>query len=151
MYLIDTNIISYSVYHPENYPLLIRNIRATRPVDRWVSVVTAHELIAFKYEAVQNTKNMPRNLLLRTYHDLYQVLMLVSGLQVKPFTADVYEHSLGMPGDVKIRDRRIAATALFNNFTVVTHDRTDFEAIRAVRPELRIEDWVDEDYTARRA
>lgn len=150
MYLLDTNIIHYSVYQPNDHPLLVQNIRATNPSDRWVSVVTAHELIAFKYEKINNTINLPQNALLKTYDDLYKVLTLVSDLQIKPFDANAYNHYLGMPGHVGQRDRRIAAIALANNFTVVTHNLTDFVAIQAAKTMLRIEDWVDVDYTHRR-
>ncbi len=148
MYLLDTNIISYSVFHPASYPLLEKNIRATRPSDRWVSIVTAHELIAFKYEKVDKIKSMASGPLLKFYEHFDDILSLIRKLQIKPFDLDVYRQFLGMPGSVGVHDRRIAATALAYNFTVVTHDK-DFRAIKAVRPKLRVEDWVKNDYTRR--
>lgn len=149
MYLLDTNIISYSVYHPDHHRLLAQNIRATRPNDRWISVVTAHELIAFKYEKIAATKSMGRGPLLRVYQALDDILRLICRLPIKPFDEDAYSHYLGMPGHIDVNDRRIAATALSNNFTVVSHNG-DFDAIKAVKPALRVEDWVDTDFTKRR-
>lgn len=149
MFILDTNTISFSVYHPASYPLLMKNIRATKPADRWISVVTAHELIAFKYEKIAKTKSMARAPLLKTYHDFDDILKLLCKFQIKPFDEDAYSHFTGMPGNIDIHDRRIAATALANNFTVVSHDG-DFEAIKIAKPALRLEDWVVTDYTARR-
>lgn len=150
MYLLDTDIISFSVYHPARYHLLEPNIRATKPNDRWISVITAHELIAFKYEKIATTKSMARSPLLKIYQDLDDVLKLVCKFQIKPFDSDAYDQFLGMPGHIGVQDRRIAAIALSNNFTVVTHNTKDYEAIKKVKPKLRIEDWAENDYTSRR-
>lgn len=46
-----------------------------------------------------------------------------------------------MPGNVGVQDRRIAATALANDFVMVSHDE-DFETIRNRKPQLRLVDWV---------
>ena len=51
-----------------------------------------------------------------------------------------------MPGDVDVNDRRIAATARSNGYTVVSHDG-DFKEIQKVKPALKLEDWVTTDYT----
>jgi predicted nucleic acid-binding protein len=149
VYLLDTNIISFSVYHPTLHPLLEKNIRATRPSDRWISVITAHELIAFKYENIGRTKSMASGPLLKFYEQFDDILSLIRKLQIKPFDSDAYRQFLGMPGAVGVHDRRIAATALAYDLTLVTHDG-DFRAIKAVRPKLRVEDWVEKDYTGRR-
>jgi predicted nucleic acid-binding protein len=94
---------------------------------------------------------MARSPLLRVYHALDDILRLICKLPIKPFDEDAYHHYLGMPGHIDVNDRRIAAIALSNNFTVVSHNKEDFAAIKAVRPSLRIEDWVDTDFTARRS
>lgn len=148
MFILDTNTISYSVYRSREFLLLERNIRATKPSDRWISVVTAHELIAFKYQRMEQTKNMSRSALLKCYYDFDDILKLLSRFQILPFDSLAYEHYLGMPGDVDIFDRRIAAIALAHDFTVVTHDG-DFSRIKNARPALKVEDWVTNDYTTR--
>lgn len=146
MYLLDSNIVSFITYRPEDFPLLVRNIKAVNPADRWISVVTAQELIAYKYEQLHNTINIPRNRLLKFYGQLDLVLRVVSTLQMKPFTPEVYDAMSGMPGNVDVFDRRIAATAIYNDFVMVSHNG-DFKEIKKARPELQLVDWVDEDHT----
>lgn len=124
----------------------MRNIRAVKPADRWISIVTAQELIAYKYEEIHKTKNMPTSRLLKFYYQFERIIRLISRLQIKPFDADAYNKFLGMPGHLDIFDRRIAATAISNGFTVVSHNG-DFKEIRKAKPSLRLEDWVDEDHT----
>lgn len=65
---------------------------------------------------------------------------------IKEFDDAAYDEFQGMPGEVGGNDRRMAAIALANDFTLVSHDR-DFSLIQAARPDLRIQDWVDTDYS----
>jgi predicted nucleic acid-binding protein len=149
VYLLDTNIVSYYVYESSRFPLLVKNFRATRPNDRWISIVTAEELIVGRIENLYALHKATREELVKTYYELRDTFAVIHSYHnlIKEFNEDAYEQLRGMPGSASGNDRLIAATALANDFTVVTHDR-DFTDIQAAKPALVIQKWCEEDYTA---
>jgi predicted nucleic acid-binding protein len=149
VYLLDSNIISYYVYESGRYPLLTINFRATRPSDRWISIVTAEELITGRIEVLQSFHRVTRQELLNACYYLRDTFAVIHSYHnlIKEFTEDAYQQLRGMPGDASSNDRLIAAIALANNFTLVTHDR-DFQAIKDAKPDLTIQKWCEEDYSA---
>lgn len=150
MYLLDSNIISFNVYHPERFPLLEVNFRATKAKDRFISVVTAEEIIWGRLETVFALHEARRDQLIRSYNYFRDALAIVHCYHnhISVFNEEAYEHLRGMPGNVGGNDRLIAAIALSNDFTLISHDRQDFADIQAAKPDLRIQDWCVTDYSA---
>jgi predicted nucleic acid-binding protein len=142
VYLLDTDIIRYSLYHPENYPYLIHNIKTTSQRDLYVSIVTAQELLAWRLSEVVDGRRQGYPAILRAYQNLYEMIADVRRLQIVPFEERAYQMFLRMPRGVGVSDRRIAATALANNFRVVTNNRADFTRIQEACPELELADWI---------
>jgi predicted nucleic acid-binding protein len=142
VYLLDTNTVRYGLYEPGKYPLVAANLTVSGH-ETWISVVTAQELIAWRYSPLLTAKSQQRPTVLRVYRQFLDILEDICSLPIKPFDATAMGNLSGMPGNVGIQDRRIAATALANDFTVVTHNREDFEAIQRRKPTLKIVDWVD--------
>ncbi|MDQ5847275.1 MAG: type II toxin-antitoxin system VapC family toxin [Acidobacteriota bacterium] len=149
MYILDTNIIGFSVYQTASHPLLVKNFRATKPTDRWISIVTAEELIAWRLFPLVELKAAPRSQIASAYWYFRDILAVIHVYhsQIMPFDESAYDEFLGMPGDVDVNDRRIAAIALVHDLTVVTHNESDFVAIKRAKPDLRIQNWVTTDYT----
>lgn len=147
MYILDTNIVGHSVYETSNYPLLQANMKAKSLSQLWLSVITAQELIRWHFEDVDQSVSKPRKQILDAYFYFWDILRVLRMFQIAQFDEAAYDHYLGMPGNVQIPDRRIAATALALDLTVVTRNVTDFKAIQTVKPKLKFQNWVDEDYT----
>jgi len=149
VYILDTNIISFSVYQTARYPTLIKNFRANKVADRWISIVTAEELIAWRYTPLDGLRNAPRAEVLKAYYYFRDILAVIHVYhsQIKEFDGTAYNEFLGMPGSVDEADRRIAAIALAHDFIVVTHDETDFKAIQKAKPRLKVQNWVTTDYS----
>jgi hypothetical protein len=74
VYLLDTDIVRYSLYHPENYPHLIHNIRTTRQRDQYISVVTAQELLAWRLSEVTDGRRQGHPAILRAYDNLFEII-----------------------------------------------------------------------------
>jgi predicted nucleic acid-binding protein len=153
VYLLDTNIIGYNVYHPENHPTLERNFRATRQQDRWISIITAEEIAWGRLETLLALHEARRDQLVAAYVWLREAFFIIHAYhhRIKEFNEEAYEHLRGMPGDISGNDRLIAAIALTNNFTVVTRNEGHFQSIQQAKPLLRIQNWVDIDYSAENA
>jgi predicted nucleic acid-binding protein len=88
---------------------------------------------------------------LKAYKDFYEMVGILGSLQIKPFDEAALRefNNMSGAGHVGVRDRRMAAIALANDFTVVTNNERDFDAIKVVRPELRIENWARRAYSSR--
>lgn len=113
----------------------------------WISVVTAQELIRWHFEEVESSFSAPRKQVLDAYYYFWDILAVIHRFHVAQFETTAYDNYLGMPGHVDVSDRRIAATALALGLTVVTHNETDFLAIKAVKPQLQFQNWVTTDHT----
>jgi predicted nucleic acid-binding protein len=147
VYILDTNIIRYSVSEASQYPLLEANIKAKGLPNLWLSVITAQELIRWHFEAVEESVSLPRRQAMEAYFYFWDILRVIRMFQIAQFNEEAYDHYLGMPGEVDLADRRIAASALMMEFVVVTRNVKDFKAIQKVRPKLQFQNWVDEDHT----
>lgn len=147
MYLIDTDIVRYSLYHPENFPYLIHNIRTTKQRDQYISIVTAQELLAWRLSEVTDGRRQGHPAILHAYRNLFEIIADIKRLQIVPFDERAYQFFLRMPRGVRVSDRRIAATALANNFRMVTNNHTDFMRIKESCPELEIVDWIAAPFT----
>lgn len=148
MYLLDTDITSFWLTKPEEHPPLIPNFDATDPSERWISVVTAQELTAWRYKPLLRVESQQPPRVLHAYKNFFEMVQVLGSLQIKPFDEDALAEFRNMrgAGNVGVRDRRIAAIALAHGFTVVTNNTRDFEAIKAARPELLIENWAEREY-----
>lgn len=140
MYLLDTNIISYSLYHPENYPHLMHKIRTVKQRDQYVSIVTVTELINGRLSGLVKRSNQKYPNRVQQYYYLEEMLKDVTRLQVLPFDEAAYREYDKIPASVRcgVNDKEIAGTALANNITLVTANVRHFEDI----PHLVVEDWT---------
>lgn len=141
MYLLDTNIVRNGLFHPEAHPYLVHKINTVRRRDQYISVVTAEELIAFRWGSIQHHNKTKSPRIVNAYHDFYELLGDLKQLQIVPFDEEAYRIFQGLAQfqtSIGTQDRRIAATALAGDYTVVTGNTQDFEII----PGLRVEDWT---------
>lgn len=141
MYLLDTNTVRYGLHEPDNYPLVVDNLNANNHLDIWISVITVQELIEWRYNPLLIASSQQPPYVLRVYEQFFDILEDICGLQVKPFDSEALKNFSGMPGNVGVQDRRIAAIALAGDLTVVSHD-DDFEEIKKRKPQLKLVDWV---------
>jgi tRNA(fMet)-specific endonuclease VapC len=139
VYLLDTNIISYSLDYPESNPHLMSKIRTVKQRDQHISLVTVYELIKGRLSGLSKA-NQRYPEILRHYHYFEEILEELRKWQMLPYDEAAEREFQKIPGNVRcgLNDKRIAATALANNFTLVTANVQDFEDI----PNLRIEDWT---------
>lgn len=149
MYLLDSDIFSFTLSDPEQYPLLSENLDATDPSERWISTITAQELIAWRYNPLLKVPSQQPPRVLKAYLNFLDMLAVLCVLQIKPFDEAALKEFRKMPGNVGSRDRRIAAIALAHNFTVVTNNERHFNAIQRERRELRVENWTKRVYFPR--
>jgi predicted nucleic acid-binding protein len=143
VYVLDSDIVRYGLYHPENYPHLVRRLNSIPKREQWISVVTAQELVAFRLHPLTHadSQNPPR--LLENYHRFSEILEDLKRFQVLEFDQAAYDQFERMRAvHVSVNDRRIAATALARGYHVVTNNQQHFERIQQACPELRIDDWV---------
>jgi predicted nucleic acid-binding protein len=145
VYVLDTDIVRYGLFHSENFPHLVDRLESVPSRLQWISIVTAQELIAFRLHPLTNSKQQKPQLLLQNYEKFYQILGDLKQFQVLRFEEAAHRHFERMTKvNVSKSDRRIAATALANNYHVVTNNHQDFERIKEACPELIIDDWVSE-------
>lgn len=145
MYVLDTDIIGFGFYHPENYPHLVDRLDTIPARLQWISVVTAQELVAWRLHPLSNSRQQNPPSLLENYQRFYEMLDDLKRFQVLRFDENAYRHFQRMGRvNVGVNDRRIAATALANGYHVVTNNHQDFERIKVACPELIIDDWVSE-------
>ena len=141
MYLLDTNIISYSLYHPETYPDLVKRIRTVKQNLIYVADVTAQELLHGELRALSQSANQKYPKIVERHKYFNDMLNLVlRQLQIKVFDETAYREFKTLPGSVRrgYNDKRIAAIALANKFILVTANVQHFEDI----PNLVIQDWT---------
>jgi predicted nucleic acid-binding protein len=96
--------------------------------DRWTSVITVSQLLV----AARKTQK-PKV--------MQDVIRLVSGVKVAPFdlaAAQVFAKYRAAAPDADTDDAMIAATAVANDFTLVTRRPTDFARF----PQIRVENWI---------
>ena len=117
-YLIDTNVISdyLSELFPEAGMTLIDEAIDATPN---LSIITQIELLSWKTE--NTTEQQIKNFILDSV--IWEV------------TPDVVTECVNIRRSKKIKtpDAIIAATALVNNFTIITNNEKDFENIRGLK------------------
>ena len=129
-YLLDTNIVSALVRDPHG--VVAQRVRDVGEANVCTSIIVAAEL---RYGAAK--KGSPRL--------VAQLELILGALEVLPFKppADLFY------GDIRAEleragqliggnDLLIAAQALANAYTVVTHNQREFERVRG----LQVEDWL---------
>ncbi len=132
LYLLDTNTVSYFV--KGQYPLL--RPRMTQAIDTQEAVISAITRAEIRYgQALMaaNDKRHPR------------IDLLLEQLPVLPWTAEAADRYGGIRAMLKRQgtpigemDTQIAAHALAEGLTLVTHNTRHFENV----PGLKLEDWM---------
>ena len=129
-YLIDTNIIIYSLRQHER---VNGRFQETRNIAKSISVITYGELI---YGA-RKSRHVERNLAVT-----YRVAELFAIIDVNRSVMDIFgeiKNNLSDKGKViEDMDLLIAATAMSHNLTLVTNDVSHFKKIDG----LRLENWT---------
>lgn len=142
MYILDTDTIGNALHRSDEYPHLVGKIQAANQRDLWISVVTAEELIAWGFNSVRDRRNQGYPHIINKYKILFDRINDLKSLQILPFDEAAYREFANIPAAVQTaigtNDRRIAATALSRDYTVVTHNVQHF----ALVPRLRVEDWT---------
>ena len=128
-YLIDTNII---IYRLKNLGYVNAHFLKNEDKHMSLSVVSYGELVfgARKSKAVE--KNMETVNVIKSIFPLIEITSEIMNIfgEIKAYTQKIGK-------TIDDMDLLIAATAITNNFTLVTHNTKHFENI----PNLKIEDW----------
>lgn len=128
-YLIDTNII---IYRLKNLGNVNANFLKNEDKHMSLSVVSYGELVfgARKSKAVE--KNMETVNVIKSIFPLIEITSEIMNIfgEIKAYTQKIGK-------TIDDMHLLIAATAITNNFTLVTHNTKHFENI----PNLKIEDW----------
>ncbi len=142
MYVLDTDIVTYALRRPQDFPHLIDRLEAVPSRLQFISIVTATELIKGWIDLLPKNANQPGKLL-KNYENLYQTILDLRQYQILRFDGDAYGYFRRM-GRVQVsrNDKQIAATALANRCHVVTNNHTHFNLIKEACPELEIDDWI---------
>ena len=131
-YLLDSN--AWIGWLRQNRPNLVRRIKQERPADVFLCSVVLGELIygTERSGALQRARNYARLVKLRL---LFASLPFDDPAAEKYGEVRAYLESLGTP--IGPNDLKIAAIALANGLTLVTHNTKEFSRV----PGLALEDW----------
>lgn len=136
MYILDSNILTFILKFPRQYPHLLERIKQTPYEQIWISVISVDEALTGAYKELhQKHKPVSCYQLLKwivTEYGKYQILTY-DNEDIRIFG----QFSSEICRKVGIEDRRIAATALRHQYTVVTQNMRDFEPTGA-----KCEDWT---------
>ena len=128
-YLIDTNII---IYRLKNLGNVNANFLKNKDKHMSLSVIFYGELVfgAKKSKAVE--KNMETVNAIKSIFPLLEITSEIMNIfgEIKAYTQKIGK-------TIDDMDLLIAATAITNNFTLVTHNMKHFKNI----PNLKVEDW----------
>lgn len=128
-YLIDTNII---IYRLKNLGNVNANFLKNKDKHMSLSVISYGELVfgAKKSKAVE--KNMETVNAIKSIFPLLEITSEIMNIfgEIKAYTQKIGK-------TIDDMDLLIAATAITNNFTLVTHNTKHFKNI----PNLKVEDW----------
>lgn len=130
-YLLDTNICIYII--KQRPPEVLKRFQDINSGDIAISTITLYELLYGAYKSSYPTKNKSA------------VRKLVLPLEILPFD----EKEADICGKIRAEqekkgevigpmDMQIAATALANDLTMVTHNIKEFKRISA----LKVETWI---------
>ncbi len=131
MYLLDTNIISYWM---RGDPQLINKIKSYSPSDLSLSTITLAEI----YYGIEKSplKKKERRLKIEYIKSELDIYPFNEQAAVKYGTIRAALEKIGKP--ISERDTQIAAIALANKLSIVTHNTKEFGRI----PKLKVEDWA---------
>lgn len=121
------------IYYMKEMPVVVGRLEATRPADRYLSLIRVGELFFGIFRSAQLERN------LRRYRRFFARVKLL------PFTPAVAERFGAIKADLARRgemvtdhDLWIAGHALVHGATVVTNNERDFERV----PGLRFGNWM---------
>jgi len=130
MFLIDTDIIIYSLKNNEN---VIRNFNLYSQEPKAVSIITIGELLYGAYKSQKKIENLGK---------VHRVADIFPVIEISMTIIDTFAHlkaDLNAKGIVVDEfDLLIGATALSMNYSIVTNNVKHFEKI----PDLTIINWV---------
>lgn len=128
-YLIDTDTIIFALRGEES---VLAKFEENKKIPISISMITYTELV-FGAKRFQNEqKNM---ILVNHIRDIYPIEQLTEG--VMEVFADIKAKLFSSGIRIEDMDLMIAATALYNDLTLVTNNTKHFEKI----PNLKLENW----------
>lgn len=140
MYLLDTDHISIVQRQSEPaYTRLAAKIAAHQPADFYVAIVSFHEQVT-GWNAYLN-RARSSEAVVRAYGMFQQILVDFTTMSVADFDSSasaIFDSLRSAKIRIGTMDLRIAATALANDWTVLTRNAVDFSKV----PGLRSEDWT---------
>ena len=128
-YLIDTNII---IYRLKNLGNVNANFLKNKDKHMSLSVISYGELVFGAKKSKAAEKNMETVNAIKSIFPLLEITSEIMNIfgEIKAYTQKIGK-------TIDDMDLLIAATAITNDFTLVTHNTKHFENI----PNLKIEDW----------
>lgn len=128
-YLIDTNII---IYRLKNLGNVNANFLKNKDNHMSLSVISYGELVFGAKKSKAAEKNMETVNAIKSIFPLLEITSEIMNIfgEVKAYTQKIGK-------TIDDMDLLIAATAITNNFTLVTHNTKHFKNI----PNLKVEDW----------
>ena len=134
-FLLDTDHMSL---HERGHTSLRTRLSVIPPTEIAVSVITVEEMIRGRLAILaRRSKGKTR---VRSYAKFMETVLFFSSIAVVPFDLACerkFQELRSMQLRIGSQDLRIAATALVNNFILVTRNRRDFQQV----PGLVIDDW----------
>lgn len=131
MYILDTNICSYLLKGA--YPALEKHFTAHKLSDFVISAVTIFEL---EYGVEKRGWGDSMRKKLATFLSPFQILDFTTSDAVIAADIRAFLENQGSP--IGPYDLLIAAQGLSRDFTVITHNFSEFPRV----PNLKVEDWV---------
>lgn len=128
-YLIDTNII---IYRLKNLGNVNANFLKNKDKHMSLSVISYGELVFGAKKSKAAEKNMETVNAIKSIFPLLEITSEIMNIfgEIKAYTQKIGK-------TIDDMDLLIAATAITNNFTLVTHNTKHFKNI----PNLKVEDW----------
>lgn len=128
-YLIDTDTIVFALRGEES---VLEKFEENKQIPISISMITYAELVFGAKRSQNEQKNM---ILVNHIRDIYQIEQLSEG--VMEVFADIKAKLFESGSRIEDMDLMIAATALYNDLTLVTNNTKHFEKI----PNLKLENW----------
>lgn len=128
-YLIDTDTIVFALRGEES---VLARFEENKQIPISISMITYAELVFGAKRSQNEQKNM---ILVNHIRDIYQIEQLSEGV-IEVF-ASIKAKLFESGSRIEDMDLMIAATALYNDLTLVTNNTKHFEKI----PNLKLENW----------
>ena len=129
-YLLDSNVCIRLINNSS--PAVTSRLASCKPVNIFVSTVTQLELYYGAYRSIQKEKNIE---ILQRFFSQFEILTLDTEAAIITGRIRAELAAIGKPIDPY--DLQIAAIALANNLTLVTHNIKEFSRVN----DLKFEDW----------